>query len=138
MRPSGEMTKALSKSLKGDPATITAEPVSFGVGVRYRPSYSASYWWERFSRDEVRRDWEAVVPLGLNAFRIDLTWPDFQPDRLRVSSNAMRNLEATLRVAEDLGANLTVALFPAVIDGRRRLPSWALAMAPRPEVRDLF
>ncbi|HZS95046.1 MAG TPA: hypothetical protein VFA78_09630 [Chloroflexota bacterium] len=94
------------------------------------PARTGLYWWESFSADEVRRDWERAAQFGIAHFLIHLTWRDFQPDRQRLSVRALHDFETALRIADDQCARVMPVLFAAVVDGLNCLPSWARAVAP--------
>jgi endo-1,4-beta-mannosidase len=100
--------------------------MKFRLGVNYWPVSSAMYWWRRFDRREVERDFTLIRGAGLDSVRIFLLWEDFQPEAGAVSDSALANLERVADVAGDSGLSLILTLFTGHMSGVNWIPQWAL------------
>jgi hypothetical protein len=55
------------------------------MGVNYVPSRYWWYSWGVWHADSIRRDLEDVAALGADHIRVQLIWPEFQPNAANVS-----------------------------------------------------
>jgi endo-1,4-beta-mannosidase len=106
--------------------------MKFRLGVNYWPVSSAMYWWQRFDRREVERDFARIAGAGFDSVRIFLLWEDFQPEADAVSESALANLEQVANVAGESGLSLIVTLFTGHMSGVNWIPQWALGADSEP------
>jgi hypothetical protein len=85
------------------------------------------FWWENFSAEEVRQDFDLAATIGISELGLKLIWTNFQSSASGVASPAMRALERTLQEAADRGLSVQITLLPIKIGELLWLPSWALA-----------
>ena len=100
--------------------------MQFRLGINYWPISSAMYWWQRFDRTEVERDFAAIRKAGFDSVRIFLLWEGFQPSPTTVSERALDNLAIVADVAESRGLSLIPTLFTGHMSGVNWIPEWAL------------
>ncbi|HWX42020.1 MAG TPA: cellulase family glycosylhydrolase [Blastocatellia bacterium] len=100
--------------------------MKFRLGVNYWPVSSAMYWWQRFDRREVERDFTLIRGAALDSVRIFLLWEDFQPEAGAVSESALANLEQVAGLAAESGLSLILTLFTGHMSGVNWIPQWAL------------
>jgi len=102
------------------------EAAAFEIVPTYWPARTGIFWWENFSLEEVRRDFDSAFSLGLSTLSVSLSWSYFQPAGRGVAAGAMRMLEATLKAAEDAGLHVKISLLPVEVGSFLWLPNWAL------------
>lgn len=84
------------------------------------------YWWQRFDRSEVERDFAVISAAGFDSVRIFLLWEDFQPGPETVSEGALDSLAIVAGVAAGRGLSLIPTLFTGHMSGVNWIPEWAL------------
>jgi hypothetical protein len=82
--------------------------------------------WRRFDAAEIREDFARIAGLGLDAVRVFLTWPDFQPQRESMDATMLERLEAVATFASDYGLKIMPTLCNGYNSGGNRLPEWAV------------
>lgn len=83
-------------------------------GVNYVPSKNWWYSWGDWDRDSIRRDLHDIAALNADHIRIQLIWPQFQPNADLVAAEPVRRL---VQLLDDAGAeNLDVEV--TVLDGQ--------------------
>lgn len=100
--------------------------MKFRLGVNYWPASSAMYWWRRFDRAEVVRDFARIRSAGFDSVRIFLLWEDFQPHPGRASPAALESLLSVADAASAEGLSLVPTLFTGHMSGVNWLPAWAI------------
>ncbi len=100
--------------------------MKFRLGINYWPASKAMYWWRRFDRAEVVRDFARSRAAGFDSVRIFLLWEDFQPAPNRVEQAALALLVTVADVAASEGLSLVPTLFTGHMSGVNWLPAWAL------------
>lgn len=100
------------------------EQEPFLLPVSYWPRRTGIFWWDDFRRDEVVRELHLAAAAGVSQLHVTLPWQVFQPHSTRLSVTAMRDLEALLRVAADLGICCLVAMTAATLHGVPTVPTW--------------
>lgn len=90
----------------------------------YWPRLSAYRGWSAFDRGAAREELAQIASFGCDTVRLCLRWEDFQPRPARIASPAMRALEQTLDVAQEVGLQTVAALFVGALGGSLLLPSW--------------
>jgi hypothetical protein len=84
------------------------------MGVNYVPSQMWWYVWSNWDIDSVRRDLHDIASLGLDHIRIQLLWPEFQPN---ASTTSAQNIARLVRLLDEAAAvNLDVEV--TVLDGQ--------------------
>ncbi len=89
------------------------------------------YFWSDFRAEEVREDFARFARDGFNHLRVNLDWERFQPGTGDPDPDALRNLAVFLRIAEEQGLKLTLALFMGHMSGANFLPPWLIAKKRR-------
>ncbi|HXM18819.1 MAG TPA: hypothetical protein VN934_08380 [Candidatus Tumulicola sp.] len=100
--------------------------MKFRLGVNYWPASSAMYWWRRFDRAEVVRDFARIRAAGFDNVRIFLLWEDFQPQAGLASPAALESLLTVADAASAEGLSLVPTLFTGHMSGANWLPAWAI------------
>lgn len=85
------------------------------------------YLWTDFRESEVREDFERFARQGFDYLRVTLSWEAFQPGPRRVDPVAIKRLKALIRIAEDCGLKLTLAMFMGHMSGANFVPPWLIA-----------
>src|SRR5712692_3394359 len=98
----------------------------FRLGINYWPISSAMYWWQRFDRAEVERDFARISNAGFDSVRIFLRWEDFQPSPRLISESALVDLGLVADVAAHNQLSLIPTLFTGHMSGVNWIPEWAL------------
>jgi endo-1,4-beta-mannosidase len=104
--------------------------MKFRLGVNYWPASSAMYWWKRFDRSEVERDFARIRAAGFDSVRVFLLWEDFQPGPDSISDRALDDLATVADVAESNNLELMPTLFTGHMSGANWIPEWALDSVP--------
>ncbi len=106
---------------------------NFLLGINYQPRQSARpeggpYSWRRLDFGAIRHDVQHIKDLGCDTLRLMLTWEEFQPGKARIGSQAMRNLERVLDLAQQAGLRVILALLHGTQGGALSLPTWATGL----------
>jgi hypothetical protein len=108
------------------------------VGVTYWPAAVGPYMWHEFQPDTVRADLTAIAARRIQTVRVMLSWDAFMPSDRTPNPRRMRDLEALLTIARELGLRLVLTLFAQSVGDCVMLPSYAIdRRAPRRGVRCL-
>ncbi len=106
------------------------------VGVTYWPAAVGPYWWQEFDPAVAAHDLAAIAARRIGVVRILLSWDAFMPNDRAPNPRRMRDLEAMLTSARELGIRVTPTLFAQSIGGCVLLPAYAVdRRAPRRGVR---
>lgn len=90
------------------------------------------YWWRRFDRAEVVRDFARIRAAGFDSIRIFLLWEDFQPDPGSASPAALESLLSVADAASAEDLSLVPTLFTGHMSGVNWLPAWAIEPGSSP------
>jgi endo-1,4-beta-mannosidase len=94
------------------------------MGVNYVPSRCWWYSWGDWRPDSIRRDLEDVSSLGFDHIRIQLLWPEFQPNIAYVSEEKLDRLSAFLDLADAAALDVEVTVLDGQLSGFLFIPSW--------------
>lgn len=103
---------------------------AFLIGINYWPIKKAMYWWQEFSRDEIRQDFKQLVRDGFQCLRFFLLWEDFQPHPDRIDRKNLDNLKWLADLAETEKLSLMPTFFCGHMSGVNWLPYWMLIDTP--------
>lgn len=98
----------------------------FITGINYWPISKAMYWWSRFDRREVEKDFERLARCQMQVVRIFLHWEDFQPTADTVSREAVLNLKTVADIAHKNNLQLMPTFFCGHMSGINWFPGWML------------
>ncbi|MBV9233920.1 MAG: hypothetical protein JO030_07750 [Candidatus Eremiobacteraeota bacterium] len=98
----------------------------FLFGINYWPRRSAMYMWQRFDIREIAEDLSHIKDLGLDVVRFFLMWEAFQPDPTHMDGGALRNFDAVMDAAAEVGLKAMPTLFCGHMSGVNWLPGWTL------------
>lgn len=99
---------------------------NFLIGVNYWPRKKAMYWWKNFDEEEVKKEFGEIKQLNLQVVRIFLDWEEFQPKPGKIDSNALKNFETVLDIAEGYKFKVIPTFFCGYMSGMSVLPEWAV------------
>jgi len=119
---------AAAASLAAQPAgaatTRHARRVRFGVN--YVPSRTWWYLWSNWDLDGVRRDLQDVAALGMDHIRIQLLWPEFQPNEHATSAQNIDRLALLLDEAGKAGLDVEVTVLDGQLSGFLFVPAFLI------------
>ncbi|MBV9272014.1 MAG: hypothetical protein JO165_13050 [Candidatus Eremiobacteraeota bacterium] len=95
-------------------------------GVNYVPSEHWWYSWGDWNRDSIRRDLHDIAALEADHIRIQLLWPQFQPNAAAVSNEAVSRLEQLLDEAGSLGLDVEVTVLDGQLSGFLFVPAFLI------------
>jgi hypothetical protein len=107
-------------------ATLPARSRHVRFGANYVPTKTWWYLWQNWDADEVRRDLDDVAALGMDHVRIQLLWPEFQPNANAVSSQNIERLVELLDVAEEHGLDVEVTVLDGQLSGFLFVPAYLI------------
>jgi hypothetical protein len=96
------------------------------MGVNYVPSRYWWYSWGEWHPDSIRRDLEDIAALGFDHIRIQLIWPDFQPNASYVSEEKTERLTQFLDIADAFALDVEVTVLDGQLSGFLFVPSWLI------------
>ena len=96
------------------------------LGVNYVPSRDWWYAWGEWHPDSIARDLEDVSAIGFDHIRIQLLWPEFQPNASYVSEEKLSRLERLLDLADAAGLDVEVTVLDGQLSGFLFVPSWLI------------
>jgi len=121
------LSAAALAAVAGIPALAASEaPKARRVrwGVNYVPSRNWWYSWGDWHPDSIRRDLEDVAALGVDHMRIQLIWPEFQPNASYVSEEKLDRLTQLLDFADEARLDVEVTVLDGQLSGFLFIPSW--------------
>jgi hypothetical protein len=95
-------------------------------GVNYVPSAHWWYSWGDWDRDSIRRDLQDVAALEADHIRIQLIWPDFQPNASAVNGETILRLERLLDDADAAGLDVEVTVLDGQLSGFLFVPAFLI------------
>lgn len=96
------------------------------MGVNYVPSRAWWYSWGDWHLDSIRRDLADIAALHADHIRIQLIWPEFQPNAALVSEEKLDRLEHMLDAAGEVGLDVEVTVLDGQLSGFLFIPSWLI------------
>jgi hypothetical protein len=96
------------------------------MGVNYVPSRYWWYSWGEWHPDSIRRDLEDVAAIGFDHIRIQLIWPEFQPNASYVSEEKLDRLASLLDLADAFALDVEVTVLDGQLSGFLFVPSWLI------------
>ncbi len=94
------------------------------VGVNYWPGSCGVDMWQAWPEDEIRRDLDTVVALGLNCVRFFLRWQDFEPELGNYDERQFARLDALLGWFAQRGLMAQPSLIVGGMSGGHFWPAW--------------
>jgi hypothetical protein len=94
------------------------------VGANYWPGSCGLRMWEQWPADEIQRDLDLMVSLGLNTLRFFLRWQDFEPTHGQWSKFQFERLHTLLRWGAERDLALHPSLFVGWMSGGEFWPEW--------------
>jgi endo-1,4-beta-mannosidase len=107
------------------------------MGVNYVPTRSWWYAWADWDARSIRRDLRDITDLGLDHIRIQLLWPDFQPNASYVRGEMVDRLEEMLDLAGEAGLQAEVTVLDGQLSGFLFTPAWLIQGGSQP-VKDFM
>jgi hypothetical protein len=95
-------------------------------GVNYVPSAHWWYSWGDWNRDSIRRDLDDIAALNADHIRIQLLWPQFQPNAAAVNDEAISRLEQLLDDGESVGLDVEVTVLDGQLSGFLFVPAFLI------------
>jgi hypothetical protein len=112
-------------ALRTEPARAkSSRRVRFGVN--YVPSEHWWYSWNDWDRDSMRRDLQDIAALDADHIRIQLLWPQFEPNASAVSGEAISRLEHLLDDADAAGLDVEVTVLDGQLSGFLFVPAFLI------------
>lgn len=96
------------------------------MGVNYVPTRSWWYAWADWDTRSIRQDLRDITDLGLDHIRIQLLWPDFQPNASYVRGEMVDRLEEMLDLAGEAGLQVEVTVLNGQLSGFLFTPAWLI------------
>lgn len=93
-------------------------------GANYVPSRTWWYLWQDWDPGGMRRDLHDIAALGMDHIRIQLLWPQFQPNANAVSAQNLRRLTALLDAAGDAHLDVEVTVLDGQLSGFLFIPAY--------------
>ena len=111
--------------MRAGPASACARRrVRFGVN--YVPTQDWWYSWGDWHRDSVRRDLHDIAALEADHIRIQLLWPQFQPNAAAVNDEAISRLQQLLDDAHALSLDVEVTVLDGQLSGFLFVPAFLI------------
>ncbi|MGZ3575491.1 MAG: glycoside hydrolase 5 family protein [Vulcanimicrobiaceae bacterium] len=95
-------------------------------GANYVPTKNWWYSWGDWDRDSIRRDLDDIAALGLDHIRIQLLWPQFQPNAATISAEHLARLEQLLELADATALDVQVTVLDGQLSGFLFVPPWLI------------
>ena len=95
-------------------------------GVNYVPAQDWWYSWGDWHRDSIRRDLHDIAALDADHIRIQLLWPQFQPNAEAVNDEAVSRLEQLLDDARALSLEVEVTVLDGQLSGFLFVPAYLI------------
>ncbi len=108
------------------PAAAATHRRRVRFGANYVPSKHWWYVWGDWDREAIRRDLHDIAALGMDHIRIQLLWPQFQPNEASVSSEHVDRLEQLINDAGRLGLDVQVTVLDGQLSGFLFVPPWLI------------
>jgi hypothetical protein len=93
-------------------------------GANYVPTKNWWYCWGDWDRESIRRDLHDIAALGMDHIRIQLLWPQFQPNAASVSSEHLTRLEQLVDDAGRMALDVEVTVLDGQLSGFLFVPAW--------------
>ncbi|HKU66486.1 MAG TPA: hypothetical protein VJP85_01805 [Candidatus Baltobacteraceae bacterium] len=103
-----------------------ALPRRVRFGANYVPSRTWWYLWSDWDPDGVRRDLHDVAALGMDHIRIQLLWPEFQPNAAAVSAQNLSRLLQLLDMAHEVRLDVEVTVLDGQLSGFLFVPPYLI------------
>ncbi len=97
---------------------------SLRFGFNYTPGTSWYYIWNDWDEAEIVADLAATARLGADHIRLQLLWPDFQPNPGFVSKGHLKRLARLMDIAADHGLDVQVSLLTGFLSGWMFMPNF--------------
>ncbi|HXW76673.1 MAG TPA: hypothetical protein VEJ20_04610, partial [Candidatus Eremiobacteraceae bacterium] len=107
-------------------ASMSRPPRRIRLGVNYVPSRTWWYAWGDWHADSIRRDLEDISSIGFDHMRIQLLWPEFQPNAAYVSEEKLERLAGLLDLADAAGLDVEVTVLDGQLSGFLFIPAWLI------------
>ncbi|MGR6835219.1 glycoside hydrolase 5 family protein [Syntrophomonas erecta] len=107
----------------------------FYRGINYWPAHKAMYWWKKFDRDEVNRNFGLLKRYQMQIVRLFLTWEDFQPKPEKVEQQTLGNLLCVADLAEKHQLKIMPTFFCGHMSGVNWMPKWMIDPGSEPSLR---
>lgn len=107
-----------------DPSPGRARSLRFGAN--YVPSHGWFYSWLDFDAATARADLGDLASLGMDHVRIFPIWPWVQPGRGHLRRRAVEDVRSLVRIAAELGLEVSIDLLQGHLSSFDFLPSWTL------------
>jgi hypothetical protein len=120
----GMAAAALANASGGRAATAARRRIR--IGVNYVPSRSWWYSWGDWNAESIRRDLDDVTSIGFDHIRIQLLWPEFQPNASYVSEEKLDRLSSLLDMAGAAGLDVEATVLDGQLSGFLFVPSWLI------------
>lgn len=95
-------------------------------GVNYVPSETWWYLWSDWNLAGVRRDFADIAALGMDHIRIQLLWPEFQPNERATSAQNIDRLVQLLDEAGRHGLDVEVTVLDGQLSGFLFVPAFLI------------
>jgi len=95
-------------------------------GVNYVPSVTWWYLWSNWDFADVARDLADIAALGMDHIRIQLLWPEFQPNAQSTSTQNIERLVLLLDEAGKNGLDVEVTVLDGQLSGFLFVPAFLI------------
>jgi hypothetical protein len=117
---------ASAAALAAAPRAVAKTSRRVRFGANYVPSAKWWYVWNDWDADGIRRDLHDIAALGMDHIRIQLLWPQFQPNARVVSSENLRRLGALLDMAQSESLDVEVTVLDGQLSGFLFVPAYLI------------
>lgn len=117
---------ALACAARAIPAKAARPGRRIRFGANYVPSRTWWYLWNDWDVDEVRRDLHDIAALGMDHMRIQLIWPQFQPNADLVSAECLARLVRLLDAADEAALDVEVTVLDGQLSGFLFVPPFLI------------